>query len=491
MISGNLRRTVLTLVLIVLTASLAACQAGAAPAAPTALPASATVPPAAKSTAVPAVTTVPTATASPTATTAPTNTPTPKPGVFWVDPTHDLGEISPYVLGVNHGPWSDLGLANIEPAKVAGVTFLRWPGGNYGDTVNVTPLMVDNFIAQARNLIHAEPSISIRLPNNNPESAAAVVRYTNIDKKYGVKWWSIGNEPNLFSKNPAFKTFNWTPVSYAKLWREFALAMKKADPTIKLIGPDINQFKLGPTNDPNITEGLAYLTEFLKLNSDLVDVVAVHRYPFPKCNTCSPAPAEELFKNVTEWDSLFTDLRKFVHDVTGKDYPVALTEFNSYWSNAQGGDATPDSLNGALWDADVLGRMIRQRPEILAFWTFKDGNSGLGMMTSYENRPSYYVYQIYKRFGNHLLAATSDDPMVSVFAAKKDDGTLTLIFVNLNIIALKKPLQVDQGDGMKLTEAYLLDQDHKEAPSIPPPGFQNGDPVELPARSVTLFILKP
>jgi hypothetical protein len=473
----------LTFLFVVMAASLAGCQAGSTS---TVLPASSPT-----FAASPTHTETPTNTATPalTDTPAPTQTPAPPPGVFWVDPGQDLGEISKFVLGSNHGPWSDLGLNNIEPAKTSGLTFLRWPGGAWGDQNDLQTYLVDNFISQAR-MMGAEPSITVRLPNNTPEKAAALVQYVNLEKKYGVKYWSIGNEPSLYENDSALRSLGFNAVTSAQRWREIALAMKAIDPTIKLFGPDIHQFKGDPAFDPKDSQGRNYLEEFLKHNGDLVDIVTVHRYPFPSCLTCAnPTPAE-LFANTPEWDNIVTNLRRITQEITGKELPVGVMEFNSYYSRALGGETTPDSFYNAIWLADVLGRMIRQQPEMLAYWVLKDGNSGHGMMTSYDIRPSYYVYQIYKHFGNHLLRANSVDPMVSVFAAKKDDGSLTVIFVNRGEAAVKKPLQLEAGDALKLDQVILFDQDHK-AEVISTPNFKNGDPVELPARSVTLYTFRP
>jgi hypothetical protein len=44
----------------------------------------------------------------------------------------------------------------------------------------------------------AEPSISVRLHGGTPEAAAELVRYTNIEQGYAVRYWSIGNEPSLY-----------------------------------------------------------------------------------------------------------------------------------------------------------------------------------------------------------------------------------------------------------------------------------------------------
>jgi hypothetical protein len=423
----------------------------------------------------------------------PVNTPTPSPyppGVFVVDLTKDLGEISKYVLGVNHGVADGLAVGNLEPAKNGGFTFLRWPGGNWGDQNDVTQRQIDNYIAEAR-MMGAEPSITVRLPNSTPEKAAEMVRYVNLEKQYGVTYWSIGNETSLYEKSTNYQKLGFNAVTIAQEWRRFALAMKAVDPTIKLYGPDIHQFGGDPAFDPKDAQGRLFLQEFLKINADLVDVVTVHRYPFPTCQTCGAPTVNELLANTPDWDNIIPNLRRVIQETTSKELPVGVTEYNSNYSVFAGGETSPDSFYGAIWLADALGRMIRQRPEILTYWTLKSNTAaGFGLLQPYGIRPSYYVFQIYKRFGNHLLAANSDDEMVSLFAAKKDDGSVTLIFVNRSDALVKKALSLEKGDKLNLSQVYLFDKDHN-AETVSPPSFKNGDPIELGPLSVTLSIFTP
>lgn len=420
---------------------------------------------------------------------------TPPAGTLWIDPSQDQGEISKFVLGANHGPWADLGTSNLEPAKDSGITFLRWPGGNWGDQNDVQTYQIDNYIRQAR-MMGAEPSITVRLLNGTPEQAAQLVQYTNIEKGYGVKYWSIGNEPDLFIVSDS----TWTPDYYAQRWREFAIAMKAVDPTIQFYGPEISAF-LGDTDhfDPrellyansvklDITKR-DYLTQFLKLNADMVNIVAVHQYPFPKSSKDGVPSWEQLRDNEPEWDRIVPNLRRIVKETIGVDKPVGITEFNSDASNAMGAETSTDSFYNALWLADVLGRMIRTQPDVIAYWLLKNNYAGHGLMSSFDLRPTYYVYQIYKQFGNHLLAAYSPEEYVSLFAAKRDDGTITAIFVNNNNQSISKPFKIEQGDDLKITEAYILDADHNVEP-ITLPDFANGNAINLPAYSVTLYILE-
>ena len=342
----------------------------------------------------------------------------------------------------------------------------------------------------------AEPSITVRLLGGSPEQATELVRYVNIDRKYGIKYWSIGNEPDLYIVDHP----EWTPDYYANRWREFALAMKAVDPSITLYGPDISNFvgdpgKFDPlellyrTSKKLEYTKLDYLTKFLKVNADLVDIITVHRYPFPLRPADGLPSWEQLRDNTSQWDRLIPNLRRVIHETTGKAYPIGVMEFNSHTSNVAGGQTSPDSFYNALWLADVLGRMIREKPDMLAYWLLKSSNSGHGLMDSFNVRPTYYVYQIYKNFIGHLLSASSDTPYVSVFASKRDDGSIALILVNLNDTEISKPLQLEDGDAFKITEAYLFDASH-EAESVTAPAFANGNEITLPAESVSLYILK-
>ena len=126
-------------------------------------------------------------------------------------------------------------------------------------------------------------------------------------------------------------------------------------------------------------------------------------------------------------------LRATIREETGRDLPVAVTEFNSHWSQAISGEATPDSFFSAIWLGDVLGRLIRQKVDLATqFLLVSGGESGFGILEKYGPRPAYFTYQMYKMFGDQLVYASSDDPAVSVYAALRADGALTIMAINLN-----------------------------------------------------------
>jgi len=399
-------------------------------------------------------------TSTPTSTPVPTPTPAPKPlaGTLYVDAAYDQGKVSRLAYGTNHGPWAFVNPDVYPQFKESGLTLIRFPGGNWGDENDLDTFPVDQFFTLAR-MINAEPLISVRLLGGTPEKAVALMQYT-IQQGYHVRYWSIGNEPSLYAP----KYPEWDTAYYNVEWRKFAQAMKAVDPNIILVGPDTNQFMGEPSIDPKDKAGRDWLREFLKVNGDLVDVVAVHRYPFPVKMSERPT-RDQLFADPPRWDILVTNLRKAVREETGKDKPIAITEWNSSWSGTMGGETGMDTVNNALWLGDVLGRLIRQRVDIVAQFSLQSGANvgGYGLFESYAVRPPYYTYQMYKSFGDELVFAASDMPKLSLYAARKGDA-LTLMIVNLNDQAVTRPLVLDHFSPSGPAQVKLFDKDHKATP---------------------------
>ncbi|MBP7686296.1 MAG: hypothetical protein KA765_00205 [Thermoflexales bacterium] len=416
--------------------------------------------------------------------------PTPIPGALYVNAEQSIGASSPLVFGTNYGPWVFLMPAVKPKAIAAGLTYLRYPGGEYGDNADLMEYQIDEAAALAKEL-GADLSLCVRLMNGTPENAALMVKYANKTKGYNVKYWSIGNEPNLYnSRQDGIKGYD--TVRFNQEWRTFAEAMRAVDPTIKLVGPDINQFTANLAGNPKDVNGKDWLTEFLKANGDLVDVVAVHRYPFPR-SIGEPLPTiDQLLTSSEEWDQTIPALRQIIKEATGADKPIAVTEINSNWNTVSGGEATPETLANALWWGDALGRLIRNRTDIVAQFllTSKSGAGGgeMGLLGTYDPRPIYYVYPMYKRFGSQLIQASTDATLLSIYAAKRADGTLTLMVLNRSAQAQTKPLQLIGFKSAGAAEVYRLDEGHK-AEQLESQTIAEGAAITLPPYSMTLFVL--
>ena len=420
-----------------------------------------------------------------TVTPAPTVPPTPVPGQIYVEPGTSLGEISPWVYGSNYGPWIAVPFEMLDYAYDSGITILRFPGGEWGDFNDVKPYHIDAFMKFIENM-GAEASISVRLPGSTPEQAADLVRYVNIEKGYGVRFWSIGNEPTLYAARlgEAYNT-EW----YNREWRAFAEAMKAVDPGIVLIGPEVHQFTANPLHNPKDPQGRDWMTEFLRANGDLVDVVSFHRYPFPVSQTAPSATIEALRADTRTWDEIVIYLRELIRQETGRDLPIAVTEANSHYNKAIGGEGTPDSFYNAIWWAEVLGRLIQQDVFMVNHWvlTTPSGQGGWGLINRGELSPSYYVYQMYRKFGEERVYAASDDPDLRAYAARRgSDGALTLIVINLADDEIRKPVVI-AGQSAPEARYWLFDRDHA-AEEVGAVDLTSGE-MTFPAQSFSLFVI--
>ena len=424
----------------------------------------------------------------------PTAIPSPVPDTLYVNPLHSLGPISRLIFGSNYGPWLVVSVDMLSAAYDSGVTILRFPAGSWGDHNNVETYQIDQFMAFAQK-VGAMAIFQVRLLNGTPEQAAEMVRYTNIEKKYDVQYWAIGNEPTLFNDELKGRDESYDVKRFNKEWREFALAMKAVDPTIKLVGPEVHQFSyaLADTTNYDLSiatdrQGRFWMDEFLRENGDLVDVVSFHRYPFPRTKASGYASIDELRQNALEWDKIIARLREKIHEHTDRDIPIAVTEFNSDYSKSVGGEATPDSHFNAIWLADVLGRMIKNGVFMANQWTLtsKGGYGGWGLVGNSDVYPAYYVYQLYKNFGNELVYSSSDDSDLSIYSARREDGTLTVIVINLSLEGKTEAIRIDSKAQVQ-AEAWLFDPTHK-AENMGKIDITNA--VTILPQSVTLYIIQ-
>ncbi len=413
----------------------------------------------------------------------PAPAPTPVPNELFVAPGTSLGPISPYLFGTNYGPMHAVALEVMPLMESGGFTVFRFPGGAWTDEVDMKPFQIDQLMAFAKQA-GAMPTISVRLLDGLPETAADLVRYTNLENKYGVEYWSIGNEPSIYTQLGQ-ATYDYTTENLNRDWRAIAEAMKAADPTIKLMGPEIHQWNDSLETTPKDSAGRDYMIEFLKANGDLLDVVTVHRYPMHSPSN-GPVTVDHLRENTRKWTGEIAYLRSVMREILGKELPIAITELNSDPSSAQLQEVSPDTFYNAIWYADVLGQLMDADVFMVNQWVLSQRSTGLGLFQGTTVRPSYYVFPLYKNFGSEQVYAASGVADVDIFAAKREDGAMTLMIINLSDAEQSLPLQVK---GVSLTEAevWLLDATHN-AENLGLQPISDGV-VTLPAQSATLFVI--
>ncbi|HEX7507621.1 MAG TPA: hypothetical protein VF550_12660, partial [Polyangia bacterium] len=259
-------------------------------------------------------------------------------------------------------------------------------------------------------------------------SAAAMVTYANVTKGYGIKYFSIGNEPDLYAAqgslvDPAKPAIpNYQPSDYCTSVSAYVAAMKAVDPTIMIVGPDLSW-------------RYYWLTPILQGCGQFFDIVSIHRYPF---DSRSPT-LDGAQSDATAFGSVITSVRALMQAAGHGDKPLALTEMNvATGVTACQLDASPGTLGAALWLADGLGTAIANDLWTSAIWDISDADNWsfglLGSAPAHTPRPAYFAYQLYAdHFGPTLVEVSQQPSGVRAYASRNQaDNATEMVVVNWN-----------------------------------------------------------
>jgi hypothetical protein len=328
--------------------------------------------------------------------------------------------------------------------------------GGYNNDANVPnpfgEAQLDQAVAYAR-AIGAEPLIQVpRIADTDgqpstPATAAGMVTYANVTMGYGIKYFAVGNEPDLYDTQGAPGAMTqpampgYTPSDFCTAQRAYVTAMKAVDPTIQIVGPDLAyKYQAGAG------ASLDWLTPILQTCGDLFDIVAIHRYPFEAMQAALPVAAHDpaSFKNT------IASVRGIMQSAGQGAKPLALTEMNvAYDATTCVLDASPGTVGSALWLADSLGAAMDVGLWTSAVWNIADSPDWamglIGVPPAHTPRPQYYAYQLYAaHFGPTLVQVSSAPAGVSAHASRNQADTATeIIVVNWNEAPEGLAVQVD------------------------------------------------
>lgn len=362
--------------------------------------------------------------------------------------------ISAFAFGQNYWDWADwagdgvTGLTGTEPLMTALHLNAIRAGGNNNDSNHpiFDTSQIDAFVAYCRT-VGAEPILQVPLVANNvdagvatPQTAADMVTYTNVTKGYGVKYWEIGNEPDLYKAVPYS-----TAAAYCTQFASYVTAMKAANAaaadggaSMLFLGPEISQ------------PSLSWLQEFLDQCKDDVDIVTVHRYPFAATAT---TPSADL-TDVTQLRSVIVSLAAAVKAHARPNTPWGITESNVSWDyqlthySQASLQASPGTFYAALWTADAMGTALENNLWTFALWNIGERSrtdSVLGFIVGGQPAPVYYAQQmISANFRGSVLSASGAPAGCSVYASyDAAQGSTALVVLNKTSASLQLTLALD------------------------------------------------
>jgi len=437
-----------------------------------------------------------------------------------VNATQSLGTVSNVATGLNTATYDGhLNDSAVIPALTgAGVDALRYPGGSTADVyhwqtntnepghgVSNPANGFDDFMGIAQKS-GASPIITVNYGSGTAAEAAAWVKYANVTKHYGVKYWELGNEVSGDGTYGNQWEYNLKPkgaTSYANNIADYITQMKAVDPSIK-VGAVLNTYngwpdglvasKYGDTADWNTT--------VLKKDGPRLDFVIVHYYP-------ASSSVDGLFSQNKNIASLISHTRAEINQYAGSNaanVQIMITETNATYE--------PDSVPAALYAADTYMTFLQNGVDNIDWWDLHNGPEPTASklpdgLTNYDDGgllssggcggaceptantpfPAYYGVQAVGAFatpGAKMVSTTSSNSTVTSYAVKTATG-LNLMLVNHSAQA-SEPVSISYSgfNAASVTSAQQFSDATKKLQQI---SGVNASALTLPAYSITILKL--
>jgi len=283
--------------------------------------------------------------------------------------------------------------------------------------------------------------IPVTMLYGTPDDAAAQIAY--IERRgYPIGYIEMGEEPD--GKHAM-------PEDYAALYLQWAAAIHRVDPRLRLGGPvfeGVNEdIRLWP-DARGRTSWMGRFVDYLKAHGRLADLafVSFEHYPFDPCDIT--------------WKDLYSEPRLMKHilqvwrdDGVPKNVPLMVTESHVSWSLT--GPMT--TIFGALWLADNIGSFFEGggaafyhspiQPQGVqntclgwSSWSnfVSDENYTIkGYTATYFAAHMINLEWVQHRAGMHEMFPSSADitdaagnRLVTSYAVRRPDGTWSLMLVN-------------------------------------------------------------
>jgi hypothetical protein len=353
----------------------------------------------------------------------------------------------------------------------------------------------DQWVSSIKS-IGAQPVVL--LPTKvSTSDAASMVQHFNVNPATGavdpnlpnyVKYWIIGNEPDLNG---------YSVATYSGYFNADNDAMKAVDPSIRIGGGTTAWYDS------------SFLQTFMQNSGSRVDFVDFHGYPQQGCSTCTPSSDSSLFQWAHGTGSDVAKLRALIQQLVPSRASQIAVEVGE-WAMNWGGNLQANTNLNSVWSADVLGNIVANGGYSMFYGTkgnaiewaagyTTDQDTGQQVYLNLDDpHASYHGYGmftgegLFPGFGISLATSTTTLPNVDVFAS---DNPKDVVVVNKDP-ALSQAAVVSVGSVSSGTVDVW--QRNPNVSFYSPPvhlgsfAFSGGSfPYSLPPLSVTTFVITP
>jgi F5/8 type C domain/Glycosyl hydrolases family 39 len=284
--------------------------------------------------------------------------------------------------------------------------------------------------------------IPVAMLYDTPDNAAAEIAY--IEKRgYPIFYVEMGEEAD---------GQNMLPEDYAALYVQFAAAIHRVDPALKLGGPSFQGVNKDIEAWPDANGKVSWTARFidyLKQHDRINDLAffSFEHYPYDPCKT----PWGVLYDET----ELVTHIMQIWHeDGVPTDTPMFITEGNL----SSGASETYQDMFAGIWLADYIGSFLNNGGKGVYFFHYlpllmEPGcNASPGTFGMFTINANYEIQQPLAQFfvaqlinlewaqpagaEHEVFAATSDvndgagHELVTAYAVKRPDGKWSVMAVN-------------------------------------------------------------
>lgn len=269
----------------------------------------------------------------------------------------------------------------------------------------------------------------IQVPFNNwqfsAQQASDIVKFVNITSGRNIKYWSIGNEPDLGYSYT-------TSAQVAAYIRSFSSAMKSIDPSILIMGPECAWFNTNIMNGLTTPNGPDDVTGKDGNGRYYLDIISFHTYPFDGTQNRAQVISKLSSAGSLNDNLVYLNARvatcNTAHGRSGSTtLKTAITEANIDYKNDAGdnlyGVGANSFLGGQFW-AEMMSVAMKNNVDFVNFWSVAEGNStalNIGYIDAGTNtkKPLYYHFKMMAdNFKGNYVTGTASKANIKTFASQ-------------------------------------------------------------------------
>ncbi|MFJ2632368.1 MULTISPECIES: cellulose binding domain-containing protein [unclassified Streptomyces] len=441
------------------------------------------------------------------------------PADVTVNANEGLGTIPGTAYGLNSAVWdAQMNEPQVQDLlQAADVGMLRYPGGSYGDIyhwrTNTAPggyvapgTDFDAFMGTVKK-IGAQPMLIANYGSGTPQEAADWVRYANVTKGYGAKFWEVGNE--LYGNGHYGSGWEQddhadkSPAAYANNVLQYVSAMKAVDPTVK-VGAVLTMPGNWPDGVMADGESADWNHTVIPLIAGKADFVIVHWYP-------STSDTAQMLNTPSQLAGELGQLKDQLTAAGAGDTPIALTEVN--------GGRDVDTQPNALFGADAYLTALQNGVFTVDWWDTHNGAQQIstspngatdygdwGVLSSANcvgtvcepalntPFPPYYAIQMLSRLGrpgDRMVGAGSGAATVAAHAVRRANGDLSVLLINKDPSAARTVALHYTGFTPDTSAGVTVDTYRDQAAAIDTVTSAYSAQQTLPPYSLTTVTLHP